>query len=226
MFAAGSVSSVKRGERVTIPISVSGNPGFATVGLVLSYDRNVLEIIQVDGLVAGMPLSSEFRLTSSPGTQWIRLLNMNDSNWSGNGDLVNVTFNVKANAAIGQSAVQLGFTSTPDGTPVNVSQNALTSAGTASGYVTVIEPAADNVSAPAPQNGIITFVDDPSGNKTEVIPGTPLAQAPAGTQSFGRVPQTSVPGMTGFFAGLCVSLAISIALYVFLFRKRLKGNHY
>ena len=103
-FTADSNMTATRGETVKIPITVSNNSGFTAVGLIVTYNSNVLEITGVTAPIAAMPLSSQFALTTTPGTQWILLVNTNLVNWSGNGVVANITFNVKSTSPIGLSA--------------------------------------------------------------------------------------------------------------------------
>ncbi|MCL1819848.1 MAG: cohesin domain-containing protein [Oscillospiraceae bacterium] len=136
-YTVGADVSAARGETVTVPISVSSNPGFTSVGFVVSYNPNVLEIANVTAEQAAMPLNPQFAYTTVPGTQWIHLINTNLVDWSGNGTVVNITFYVKEDAPDGLSRIFLDFTGTPDGTPANSNGDILSDARVISGSVDV-----------------------------------------------------------------------------------------
>jgi len=136
-FSAASNVSAARGGQVSVPIIVSNNPGFAFVGLAVTYDPNVLEIAGISAPVAAMPLNSQSTLTSTPGIQWVSLINTRAVNWDGNGTVASLTFNVKSTAPAGASAVALAFTSDPNGTPVNSAGRLLSGAAAVSGSVNI-----------------------------------------------------------------------------------------
>jgi len=137
-FSIGEIGSIAQGETIIVPIIVSNNPGFTSVGLVMTYDPNVLEIIDVIAQSAAMPLNTQFALTSVAGTQWIHFVNTNLVDWNGNGVIANVVFKVKATATIGSSAISLAFTSTPDGTPANANGDTLKNSVNASGNAVTV----------------------------------------------------------------------------------------
>jgi len=138
-FSIGSISPAQRGDTITVPINVSNNPGFAVVGLVVTYNPNILQITNVTAPVAAMPLNPHFVLTTLSGTQWISLVNTNIVNWYGNGTVVYVTFNVLQGAGLGASPISLSFTPTPDGTPSNAAGVVLHGASSTSGSVNVVD---------------------------------------------------------------------------------------
>jgi hypothetical protein len=142
-FSVDSIENATQGETITIPIHVSNNPGFNAVGLVLTYNPSVFEITGVTAPIVAMPLNSQFALTSVPGTQWIHLVNTSIVNWNGSGIVANVTFNVRANAAIGSSNIGLAFTNTPDGTPVNAGGNLINNSATVSRSIDIIAGSAE-----------------------------------------------------------------------------------
>lgn len=141
-----------RDETVTVPITVSNNPGFTSVGFVVTYNPNVLEIVSVSQATAAMPLNPQFALTSTPGSQWIHLINTNLIDWSGNGVVVNIDFKVKSNAPNGSTPIYLAFTSSPDGTPSNANSNILTDARVFSGSVNVSDEDSNAVKYPVTYN--------------------------------------------------------------------------
>ena len=141
-FTVGSNIVAEKGRAITVPVSVSNNPGFTSVGLVVTYNPIALEITDVTAPIPAMPLNSQFMLTASPGTQWISLINTDLVDWAGNGVVVNVSFNVSSNAPAGTSFIGLGFTNIPDGTPCNANGDVLTEALLNSGSINV--PDIDN----------------------------------------------------------------------------------
>jgi len=156
-FSIGGANvPIARGTTVTFPIVVRGNPGFTFVGLVVNYNPNVFQVTGVTAPVAAMPLNQQFQLSTTPGTQWVSLISANLSDWTGNGTVAYITFNVRADAPLGPSALTLGFTSSPDGTPVNavgevlgeVTGTATTSGGSVSVYPSV--PVATPTPSPSP----------------------------------------------------------------------------
>jgi len=136
-FSIASNMPAVRGGTITLPITVSNNPGFSAVGFVLTFDPNVLALTGVTAPVADMPLNAQFELTSQAGSQWIHLVNAQTSNWYGNGVIANLTFNVLSTASIGESPVSLAFTTTPDGTPGNAGGEVLNNATVTAGSVNV-----------------------------------------------------------------------------------------
>ena len=227
---------------VTVPIVVSNNPGFAAAGLALTYDPNVLTITGVNAPVPNMPLNQQFQLTTTPGTQWISLASLND--FTGNGVVANVTFNVNPNVVAGTSNIGLNFTGTPDGVPVNSSGHAI--GGVAVGGNVSIQSAAAGFNPnpffppppagepwpqtplpPAPNPGPDnSFIGNPYNPvfAANPNPSNPSFNSPvANVAAFGSVPQTGLPGISWAVVGLCVSLVIfasSLLFALWLWRKR------
>jgi len=141
-FAVDSNVTGEKGGQITVPIRVSNNPGFSAVGLELTYNSNALELVDVRSASSGMPLSQYYQRTTTPGTQWISLVNDGVSDYTGNDTVVNVIFNVTSSAAAGQSNINLRFTSSPDGTPGNAAGNIIYNSSTVSGSVNITDSAA------------------------------------------------------------------------------------
>jgi len=120
-FTVGLNVQAQRGGTVTVPITVSNNPGFAAVGFVLSFNPNDLTLTRVEPTRPELPLNTNFALSSVQGNQWISLINeQNPSDFKGNNVVIaNLYFNVKSTAAIGSTSVNLAFTTAPDGIPAN-----------------------------------------------------------------------------------------------------------
>jgi hypothetical protein len=281
-FSVGSTGAVTSGENITVPITVSNNPGFTTAGLVVSYDPNVLEITGVTAPVASMPLNPQFSLTSTPGTQWVHLINTDLADWNGNGTVANVTFNAKTNAANASSAVSLSFTNAPSGTPMNAAGATLAGSQTYSGSVNVASNntgggtsgsgggsgvllsgsasntdgnggGSDNTNhfagsddthpsdSSAPYNIVDgAFIGNPTplgsvAADTAISTGTgadttrtgvsngAVSQRNGRNSNFGIVPQTNAPDILAAAAALCLSLAASVVLCVYIRRKYLEG---
>jgi hypothetical protein len=194
-FSIESNIEAAGGDSLTVPITVSNNPGFASTVLILRYDPNILEISNVTSLYNDMPLSSQFELTTSPGTQWIPLINPGGLDWDGNGAVVNITFDVMIDPPAGTSLLSLSFNNAPDGTPGNASLDILSDALTVSGSVVI---------------------------EGSVEPVTPGGEAPPETVTPGPVapPQTGIPGMVVPIIVMGMSLSATILLLTYLFRKR------
>ena len=201
-YTVESNVSAERGDTITVPITVSNNPGFTSVGFIVRYNRDVLDIVSVTHVTASMPLNSQFALTSTPGSQWIHLINTNLTDWSGNGVVVYITFKVKPNAAVGSSPVSLSFTGTPDGTPANSSGTILRDARIVSGSVYVSDASSESISPPSdnyyPE---ATYSQETTGGKSiaegtgtstpePVFEATPESEPKKSTSQDGWLPQT------------------------------------
>ena len=243
-FTAGSNIEAERGATVTVPITVSNNPGFAAAALVVSYDPDALQITGVTAPVPSMPLNDYFALTTSPGTQWISLINPSGSDWGGSGTVANVTFSVRPNAPTGYSYIGLGFTSAPDGTPGNSAGNLLLNSATVSGSVIIAAEYAPSYAAPAaaayeptyasggqayPQyDAGSDFIGAPAslpnasdGDPSVTEPSEPTRlTAPDANQDYGAVPQTGVADMLALSIMLGMGLAASAALWARIIRKK------
>ena len=147
-FAAGSLIAAERGGSVTVSVTVSNNPGFAAAGLVVAYDPVVVEVTGVTAPASGMSLNPHFALTTTPGAQWVSLVNDAGEDWSGNGTVVNIIFYVYPTAPVGLSYIGLAFTSMPDGTPGNSAGDILAGSTTVSGSINVAHPYSGGYVAP------------------------------------------------------------------------------
>jgi len=135
-FVVSSNVQAERGGTVTVPIVVSNNPGFTAAGMMVVFDPLSLVLTQVTAPVAAMPLNAQFALSTVPGVQWINIVSSGLEDWSGSGTVINMTFNVRPDAAIGTSTISLMFTDVPDGTPANANGDRL-GATAASGSVSI-----------------------------------------------------------------------------------------
>ena len=122
LFIARSNVPAPRGGTVEVPVYVSGNasPGFAAATLVITFDPDVLTLIRIDERVSELPVN-RYQPSTERGIQWISLVNESEpKNWTSNGDVIILVFNVANNAPVGTTfPVTLHFSSAPhaDGTP-------------------------------------------------------------------------------------------------------------
>ena len=112
-------------QTVTVPINVAGNPGFSAVGLVVTYDPAVLQLTGVIPLVPEMPRNPFHAPSTVAGTQRIHFVNLGPEDWSGDGAIANLVFNVNPGASLGASPISLSFTEEPVGMPGNAVGNIL-----------------------------------------------------------------------------------------------------
>jgi len=138
-FTVDSNITAAKGGEVRVPIRVSGNPGFAAVGLELRYDPRVLQFLRYE---SNAITHNQGDPNSSPaGTLWIHMFsNVHGAgplNWDDNGVLIVAVFRVDANALDGPSGIGLAFTGSPDGTPANADAQLITNAVTYAGSVIV-----------------------------------------------------------------------------------------
>lgn len=101
-----SSAQAKAGDTVDVTITMSGNPGLVSINLYVNYDADVLTLKEVKdgGLLTGVTHSDNF--TTSPyGLCWV-----NDTapeNFTVNGVLATLTFEVSADAKSGTSTISL-----------------------------------------------------------------------------------------------------------------------
>jgi len=124
VFETPESVSVERGRRLEIPVTVSGNPGFAAVGFEVRFNRNHLRMTGADVRRDGVdpprdklrPNNTEF--IGSP--QWITLIDVrNLDDWTGEGLLMTLAFEVIAPVGVDATDVSLSFTNHPSGRPVS-----------------------------------------------------------------------------------------------------------
>jgi len=126
-FTVGTVTAA-RGSTATVPISVTGNGttlGFSAVGFVVTYNAAHLDLTRVDSAVSQLPLNN-WQLTTTPGSQWVSLVNPNAPvTYTGNDNIANLTFTVKADAPLTESSITITFTPPPRfGAPSSTSSSA------------------------------------------------------------------------------------------------------
>lgn len=97
-ISIGSVEAVP-GETVTVPVSISGNPGINTFSLGFSYDTNTLTLLDV-------------KLSSNLGGQFAykkKAVWLNSSDTKYNGDILYLTFKVSDIAEYGDSSISVTY---------------------------------------------------------------------------------------------------------------------
>lgn len=207
-FSLAPNLTAEPGETITVPITVSNNPGFTTVGLVVTYDPAVLQIANVTAPEAAMPLSPQFLLATGQDTQWIRLVNPQTQDWSGDGVVANVTFNVSPTANPSTSNISLTFTSSPDGSPGNAVGAVFQDARVVSGSVIIVDSASGNGDVPTDSANTSTGMGQPivAGNVNQNV-SEPVAPPTVGDAISGALPPPVViaeaePPGVGVFIGV------------------------
>ena len=130
VFTTGTRNAA-RGTTVDVPISVTGNDetGFAGVAFIVTYDSSRITLQGTpQDLVPQLPIRDYVpNSQTNPGdgetriSQWILLGDYRTSathNWNGNGEILNLRFNVLSNAQLGETPISLQFTERPGGRPV------------------------------------------------------------------------------------------------------------
>ena len=111
---ADAPNTVAPGDSFTLPVTISGNPGFAGAAFTLGYDANAFELTSLDavgGLFANGLLSDLASATAGYAS-----LNM----ISADGVIFNAAFKVKDTAAAGDYAISVGL---KDGNALNFVDN-------------------------------------------------------------------------------------------------------
>ena len=152
-FSVASEVPATRGGSVTVPITVSNNPGFTAVGLVVTFDPDVLVLSGIAPHSEDMPLNTQFALSSKPDEQWISLINTGLVDWNDNGAVVSMIFSVKANAPLGVSEISMAFTSGPDGHPTSSGSHIYRDAVCYDGSVNVTDGGGGGPIPPPPAPG-------------------------------------------------------------------------
>ena len=237
-----------QGSTVTVPVSVEGNgsPGFAAVGLMISYNADLLELTLVEAAqTPQLTLNPNWTLTTIQGTQWISLINTgNPMDWAGNGPIANLTFKVAQNATPGITDIAIAFTAAADGTPTTKSGTVLTGAQFEFGSIIILATEDGTDPNPSPSPGGPGTSPSPGGPGTSPSPGGPgtspspggpgtspspspggpgssPSPSPGGPGSnnpgFGNVPQTGVFDITGTAIAMCLSILLTVYLSICLF---------
>ena len=217
VFSLDEVTFAEPGDRITVSINVANNPGFTIATLLLRFDQSVMSIAGVTAASQEMPLSQHFTL-SQTGEQWIPIMNPTFADWLGIGAVLYVTFQIRPDAPPGMSAVSLGFTTAPPGTPANAGAQILHDAVTVSGVVHVLaHDLAGDSDVDVSPGDLGGFIGVPYEYDDEGIESL-------GVSEFGEVPQTGVAGPAGMIALMLVSLGGSAAIWAWLFDCKRKSR--
>ncbi len=102
-FIVGNVTGAP-GEEVSVPVEIAGNPGITFAQVIIGYDANALEIVNVEKLtLAGKPASSG-PITANPiAITWADCL----ADTTENGVIANIIFKIKDDAAVGDYTLEV-----------------------------------------------------------------------------------------------------------------------
>ncbi len=137
------------GNQVKVAVSLKNNPGIVSMALQLNYDENVLKLINVEDCGA---LGTQVHSPTLGTPYYLNWVNDTaTANFTANGDIVILTFEVLENAALGKTAVTVSYTHDnyeiydKDGTEVNFAVE--------SGYVDVSDILIGDVNGDGVVNG-------------------------------------------------------------------------
>ncbi len=127
----------KKGDTVKVVLSLKNNPGIVSLKVDIGYDANILKLVSVEG---GIFDATDFGpITNNPlAVNWYDTLNPNNS---ANGDIAILTFKVKEDAPLGDTAITLSY----DGENVYDFDFKNVSFATQDGKVTVVDYFAGDV---------------------------------------------------------------------------------
>ena len=127
-FTAHSNVPAAQGGTVTIPVSVSNNPGFASTCLYVVFDADALEFSAASSPVSAMQ-ARQTAASAANSAQSVSLESPTLADWDGMGVVLNLTFNVLPNAPTGLSFIELSFASSPENAAGNVLLGSVVSSG-------------------------------------------------------------------------------------------------
>lgn len=116
---AGQTLTVVPGQTISYQVSISGNPGLASLMLNLSYDTNVLSAVTVEGsdrelqIEAGEPLKSG-SLLGTRNASGCRIFWYSNGQTAQDGVLFTLQFSVRADAPLAAYPIRLSYV--PDST--------------------------------------------------------------------------------------------------------------
>jgi len=142
----------QRTQEVRVPISVSGNStGFAAVGLVVTYEAEVFEILEDESKIAAATTDLPIQFPSVSRVvehgevkQYLLFANILDmSNFERGADdsvvIANLTFRVRADAPLGRSTIGLNWIPAPrNGRPVGINGEFINARDPSSGIVNIV----------------------------------------------------------------------------------------
>lgn len=145
------VSSVRGilGNQVKVAVSLKNNPGIVSMALQLNYDENVLKLINVEDCgVLGTQVHNP-TLGTPYYLNWVN--DTATANFTANGDIVILTFEVLENAALGKTAVTVSYT--PDNYEIYDKDGTEVNFAVESGYVDVSDILIGDVNGDGVVNG-------------------------------------------------------------------------
>jgi hypothetical protein len=136
VITVGNAGEVKPGQEFTIPVEITGNPGFAACSLELRYDSSTLKLINIDssGITGG---------SVAKNIEGNTFGFMSVNNVTGDGVLFDATFRVYDSAAIGSYGIAVALKDDSDKNLVNANGSSL-GARFATGSVQVSNNAGSN----------------------------------------------------------------------------------
>ncbi|GEM_PF-3564509 len=105
-----TAAAANPGDTITVPVTISGNPGVAAYGLTIAYDSNSLtlnSIANAAGLCSGGIFDAN---TAANGTAYVSWITGGNSDMTDNGDLFYLNFTVNKNASGGNYTVACALT--------------------------------------------------------------------------------------------------------------------
>jgi hypothetical protein len=104
-IAVGSpAQEVEAGAEFTVPITISGNPGFGGATFQIDYNENALDLVGVNGTGGILPGAPMFNAEAA----LVGYISFSD-NVTGDGTLFNVTFKAKSGAVTGDYALSIAL---------------------------------------------------------------------------------------------------------------------
>lgn len=145
------VSSVRGilGNQVKVAVSLKNNPGIVSMALKLSYDENVLRLVNVEDCGA---LGTQVHSPTLGTPYYLNWVNDTaTTNFTANGDIVILTFEVLENAALGKTAVTVSYT--PDNYEIYDKDGTEVNFAVESGYVDISDILIGDVNGDGVVNG-------------------------------------------------------------------------
>lgn len=152
-LTVGTVSG-RAGEKVTVPITISENPGIAGFNLVINYDKNLLTPVSIEkgsALTAGTLTSNIQQGGDMASYDAVTAYWVNPENVTADGEILKVTFEIAENAEEGEIPVTVTY---EDGDVTNRDYDDI-ALDITDGYVTVINILPGDVY----QDGIVNTKD-------------------------------------------------------------------
>ena len=106
-------ASAKPGETVEIPITLSGNTGFNSLGIEIDYNSDIMTLtdVEVNSSVGGLYMSSAEFSAKPYNLSWTEFMKANTYN----GIIATLTFKISDNASAGEYPITLDYYKGRDG---------------------------------------------------------------------------------------------------------------